>query len=129
MYCLDSNIVIAILRGDTALRSRVSKITAEDIYVTPITLCELYKGAFLAERSEEAIALVDRFMRIAKLLDFRETACIEFGKLYKELKKIGKPTQMADLLIASIVKSNNITLVTRNKKDFVNIPGLKLEVW
>ncbi len=35
----------------------------------------------------------------------------------------------ADLLIACIVLAHNATLVTRNTKDFANIPGLKQGNW
>jgi len=124
-------IVIAIFRGDVSLKDKISKLVEKEvkIHITPITLCELYKGAFLAERSAEAVALIDRFLKIVRLLDFSELACLEFGKLYSELKKKGWPTQQVDMLIASIVKASNLVLITRNKKDFERIPGLRLEVW
>jgi tRNA(fMet)-specific endonuclease VapC len=131
MYCLDSNIVIAVFRGDSELKDKISKLIGKDVEfcITPITLCELYKGAFLAKSTAEAVALIDRFLKTAKLLDFTEPACLEFGKSYAELKSRGKLTQQADLMIASIVKADDLILITRNKKDFEHIPGLKLEVW
>jgi tRNA(fMet)-specific endonuclease VapC len=41
------------------------------------------------------------------------------------LKKIGR----ADLLIASIARANKAILVTRNLKDFRQVPGLQVENW
>lgn len=54
-------------------------------------------------------------------------AADEFGKLIrdKKLRKLGR----GDLLIASIVLANKATLVTRNVRDFQQIPGLKIENW
>jgi hypothetical protein len=43
----------------------------------------------------------------------------------KSLRKYGR----ADLLIASIALANWATLVSRNLKDFQNIPNLKLVNW
>lgn len=43
----------------------------------------------------------------------------------KKLKKIGR----ADLLIASIALAERALLVTRNLKDFKQIPGLHVENW
>jgi tRNA(fMet)-specific endonuclease VapC len=40
-----------------------------------------------------------------------------------------KATNGQDLLIASIALANRATLVTRNTKDFQNIPNLKLANW
>jgi len=41
------------------------------------------------------------------------------------LKKVGR----ADLLIAAIALAHRATLVTRNVRDFQQIPGLILENW
>jgi tRNA(fMet)-specific endonuclease VapC len=51
----------------------------------------------------------------------------EFDRLRanKKLKKIGR----ADLLIAAITLANKATLVTRNTKDFRQVPGLQVENW
>ena len=43
----------------------------------------------------------------------------------KKLKKIGR----ADLLIACITLAQRATLVTRNLKDFRQVPGLPVENW
>jgi tRNA(fMet)-specific endonuclease VapC len=43
----------------------------------------------------------------------------------KKLKRIGR----ADLLIAAITLAHRATLVTRNLKDFRQVPGLRTENW
>jgi tRNA(fMet)-specific endonuclease VapC len=56
-----------------------------------------------------------------------ESALMVFDELVaiKGLKKIGR----ADLLIASIARAKNATLVTRNLKHFKLVPNLKLANW
>jgi tRNA(fMet)-specific endonuclease VapC len=51
----------------------------------------------------------------------------EFDRLRqnKKLKKIGR----ADVLIAAITLANRATLVSRNLKDFRQVPGLRVENW
>jgi tRNA(fMet)-specific endonuclease VapC len=43
----------------------------------------------------------------------------------KKLKKIGR----ADLLMAAITLANRATLISRNLKDFRQVPGLQFENW
>ena len=64
---------------------------------------------------------------IPAILPLTEEAATEFERLRqtKKLKKIGR----ADLLIAAITMANNATLITRNLKDFRQVPGLLIENW
>lgn len=128
-HCLDTNIIIDILRGDSALRSKIISLNPEHVCITPIELAELFKGAFLASRQQEVLALVEEFAHNVELIDFSEDACRIFGQRYAELAKQGKQTQERDLMIASIALSHNTALVTRNVKDFANIRGLKIIEW
>ena len=61
------------------------------------------------------------------MLTIKEGAAREFDRLrqHKKLKKIGR----ADLLIACITLAHRATLVTRNLKDFRQVPGLPIESW
>jgi len=130
MYCFDTSIIVDIFHGDKDLISKLSKIieSMEDIFITPITLCELYKGAYSFYNSEKEIKDLEEFTDNFELLNFEKEACKEFGKQYDKLKKIGKMTEESDLMIASIAKANGLVLVTRNKKHFENI-DIKIEVW
>lgn len=46
-----------------------------------------------------------------------------------EAKQLGKTLSYIDSEIASIAIMNNMTLITRNTKDFANITTLKIENW
>jgi predicted nucleic acid-binding protein len=94
---------------------------------TPIILCELFKGCYLTNRPEESLVLLKKYITQTQLLDFDATSCSIYGKLSQELLRKGKLTQDQDLMIAAICIAHNVTLITKNKKHFENIPGLKVE--
>ena len=129
MHCLDSDIVIAHFRGDLSIKGRLNSISMEELFITPITLCELYRGVFLSGNMEKDKLLIERLLERVNVLNFDLNACEIFGKAYKVLKQSGKLTQDSDLMTASICLSNNMTLITRNKKHFENIKGLVVEIW
>ncbi|HLC68154.1 MAG TPA: PIN domain-containing protein [archaeon] len=129
MYCLDTDIIAFILRGDEKIKKKISSVDPESISITTITLCELFKGAYKSSRAKENVSMVHDILRNYNLLSLNITSSEIYGMDFIKLEKEGKLTQVLDLMIASIAKANNLILITRNKKDFENIPDLKLEVW
>lgn len=127
-YCLDTNIVIDFLRNKPLVVESIGKIEGEDLFITFITLCELYKWVYLSNNAENELIVINNFLNSVILIEFNQESCRLFGEEYHRLRKLGKMTQEPDLMIASIAMAHDLTIITRNKKDFENI-GVKLEVW
>lgn len=130
MYCLDTNILVDIIRGDNVLGDKIDDLMDKGVvfYITPITLCELYRGAYSHAQKEDKLLKINSYVSNFELLEFDSISCDCFGKTYSFLKKSGKMTGEFDLIIASIVMANDLVLITRNEKDFEYI-DVKLEVW
>jgi tRNA(fMet)-specific endonuclease VapC len=133
LYCIDSNLVIDIYRGDG--KELIGKIRAlqeqqVQICINPIIVSELFKGAYLTPyRKEQAVMFVEEFISDFKILSFTKEAARLYGEKFAELKKQGKQTQDFDLIVATICMTHNAILITRNPKHFKNIKGLKYVVW
>lgn len=127
-YCLDTNIVIDFLRNEKDVVNLMKTISEDDLFITYVTLCELYKGAYLSHKTALELTIIKEFITSVGILDFSEYACDFFGKEYARLEKLGKMTQESDLMIASVAKANNSIIVTRNKKHFENI-SVTVECW
>jgi predicted nucleic acid-binding protein len=131
MYCFDTNIVMDIFRGDKDLQNRLEKVQnlGAEVSITMITLCELYKGVYQSGRRDEALKLVDDFVKSTVVLSHTQKSCQLFGFDCFALREKGKPTQEIDLMIGCIAKAEGKILVTRTEKHFRNIPDLNVEVW
>src|SRR4051794_33926572 len=70
---------------------------------------------------------VSHLAAVPKVIPIDDAAADEFDRLRqnKKLKKIGR----GDLLIAAITLAHRATLVTRNVRDFRQVPGLQVENW
>lgn len=66
-----------------------------------------------------------RYLSRLNLVDFSENAYAHYLELRRQRIRIG--TQ--DLRIAAIVLTGNSILVTRNQRDFAQVPGLVFEDW
>ncbi len=137
MILLDTDTLTLFDHGHENVRRRMANSFGLPVAITVVTRNEslLGRAANLLKAADEAelrIAIV-RLLHAEKLLasfpiiGFDDAAIAHFGRLRKQknLKKIGRP----DLLIACIALARNALLVTRNTKDYRDIPGLRIENW
>lgn len=73
----------------------------------------------------QSLANITDYLAGFTLLPFDKEAAARFLKLRKQGVRIGT----MDLRIACIVMEHDAVLLTRNRKDFEKVPGLKFENW
>jgi len=126
-FLLDSNAVIAIMRGDGAVLSRLRKHLPEDFGVPSIAAHELYYGAFKGRRVADNLARVEGLM--FEVLDFDPEDARVAGQLRAQLAQAGTPIGPYDVLIAGQALARGLALVTHNVREFQRVPGLQVLDW
>jgi tRNA(fMet)-specific endonuclease VapC len=56
-------------------------------------------------------------------------AASTYGRLRAALERAGAPIGPLDTLIAAHAVSLHVILVTNNEREFIRVPGLRLENW
>jgi tRNA(fMet)-specific endonuclease VapC len=129
-YLLDTNACIAILNGtDATLRDRLNEIGPQNIALCSIVLGELLFGARKSAKVEQNLERVQRFSQGLNSYHYDDKASEFYGINRALLERAGTPIGEADLMISSIALANNLTVITRNRKEFMRVPGLKVESW
>ena len=129
MYCLDTNIIIDFIKGDKETIEKITELSKlSDLYLSIITVCEIYKGLCNEKKSEKEGGTIASLFDSLYILDLDYNAAREFKEIYAKLKNIEEVKNEFDLIIAAIVKSNDLTLITKDKKHFNNT-GIKLQIW
>lgn len=126
-YLLDTNAIIAILRFDRPTIARLNRHRSSEIFVSSIVLHELYFGAFKSDRS--AKALDDTDLLDFQTLDFDREDARMSGNIRHLLARSGQLIGPLDLLIAGQALARDLTLVTRNTREFLRVDGLRVENW
>jgi tRNA(fMet)-specific endonuclease VapC len=121
---LDSNIIIDFFRNKNGIADEIFQI--ESIYVPVVVVGELYYGAYLSDKSENQITLIENFFNKVTVLQIDEETAKIYSKLKFQLKQKGTPIPENDIWIAALSKQYNIQLFT-NDKHFGKISGLKLK--
>ena len=129
-YFLDTNICIYYLKGSyPKLKQKLLSFNPDTIVIPVITKAELLHGAEKSKQKEDNLKKINQFLLPFKIVDFTDSDASVYASIRSELEKKGTIIGPNDLIIASIVLSNNGTLVTKNVKEFSRIKGLKIENW
>ena len=138
MVILDTDMLSLLEQANSsalALQMRLDQIDDAEI-VTSVITCEEQMRGWLAKSArantiEKILAVYERMQthlqtfRDLTVLSFDIEAARQFGMLRQARIRIGT----MDLKIAAICLANDATLLTRNFKDFRQVPGLKYEDW
>ena len=120
--CLDTNIIIHILRGNTQWVKWLQERPLDIFYITQITLFELYLG--LEAQSLRHKKMLEQILECVSILELTNTIYIEAAKECARLERLGNSIEFRDALIGVCAREYNIPLVTQDRKHFVRIQGL-----
>jgi tRNA(fMet)-specific endonuclease VapC len=128
-YMLDTNICIYVIKNyPTGLRDRFNRL-ADELCISTLTLGELQFGAEKSARRAQNIEGIARFIARLDVLPFSAAAAVHYGQLRAELQRAGRPAGPLDMLIGAHARSEGMILVTNNLREFVHMPGLRVENW
>ena len=120
-YLLDTNIIVALtINEDENVIRRAAACDAGEMVTSSIALAEV---AFGSEQGQPPpLEALRAFVEEVPVLDFDHKAAMVYAQL---------PVKRAsfDRLIAAHAVSNELIVVTRNEKDFADVPGLTVENW
>jgi tRNA(fMet)-specific endonuclease VapC len=127
---LDTNICIYIIkkRHESVLR-QLKKKKDNGLFISAITLSELEFGIENSGQKEKSRIALMEFLTIIDIKHFDENAAKEYGIIRKGLKDKNCLIGPMDMLIGAHAKSENMILVTNNKREFIRVNGLKVENW
>jgi tRNA(fMet)-specific endonuclease VapC len=135
LYILDTDILTLYQSGHSAVVRHVQGHAAEELAVSVISVEEQLTGWYTKlrrakkrdqlARAYDRLANAVRFLSHLQIFSFPEPAIIRYESLRAAHRNLGKN----DLRIAAIVLEFSATLVTRNLRDFQQIPGLNIEDW
>jgi tRNA(fMet)-specific endonuclease VapC len=117
------------------LRERLANCDEREVATTIVNYEEQVRGwmAYIAG-ARSLDAQVEAYRRLRNHLDnYRQIPVLDFdataATVYQRLRRARIRVGSMDLRIAAIAISLDATLLTRNRRDFEKVPGLKFEDW
>ncbi len=133
MICLDTNAVIAAInQRSPGVRQRLERALAAGmpVGIPTIVLYEMWTGIHKSARLEANKANLAAFLALdVTSWSFEPGDAEEAGDIRAALERAGTPIGPYDVLIAAQARRRSAILVTRNRREFARVPGLRTEDW
>lgn len=138
LWILDTDHVSLLLARHPQVSRRVAEVGA-DVAITVVTVQELFNGWVVrindAKDTQDLVRLYGKLNRTIALckqvpvVGFDRAAGDRYQQLLIESPSLSKRRLQKDMRIAAIALSIEAIVVTRNYRDFSQVPGLLLEDW
>jgi predicted nucleic acid-binding protein len=125
-YLVDSDWVADYLKGRKAAFELLTSLGREGIDISLITFGEIYEGIYYGPDPESHETGFREFLKWVNVLPLNRWIMQRFARIRGQLRLKGQLIGDPDILIAATALHHNLTLATRNIKDFQRIPDLKL---
>jgi tRNA(fMet)-specific endonuclease VapC len=138
LWILDTDQLSLLERGNLPIQRRLQPIMPTSVAITIVTAEEKVKGRLATINGLSGIERIDRLavayrtlqttlddLKTFQILPFSDSACDRYRELLQQKIRVGSH----DLRIAAITLSVDGILITRNRRDFERVPGLRFEDW
>jgi tRNA(fMet)-specific endonuclease VapC len=137
LYVLDTDLLSLYQRNHphVCARIRLARQNGLILKTTVVTVEEQYGGRLAqirkAQTPETLVAAYDRLLATFSLFSQLEILSYDLtaADLFRQFRQTGIRIGTQDLRIASIALAHSGIVVTRNRKDFEQVPDLSIEDW
>ena len=134
---LDTNVVSELIRRapDAAVEAWVAGHPLEDLFFSAVGEAELRYGAAIlptGRRRQMLVSDIERMLRDAfeeRVLPFDSEAARAYADIAATRRSAGRPVAPADCQIAAIARTRNMSVATRNVRDFEDIDIEVVDPW
>lgn len=126
-YLLDADWIINAARQRRhALETLQMLSVTDNIYVSLITLAEIYDSAYDSANPEAYINSYKTLLGKFQIADLTEAIISEFAEVRADLRRHGRLIPDFDILIGVTATHYNLTLLTFNIRHLDRIPNIRI---
>jgi tRNA(fMet)-specific endonuclease VapC len=125
-YLVDTDYIADYLKGYKAATTLLNSLLPQGISISIITFAEAYEGIYYGQNRLQHEHGFRQLVKTIPVVTITRSVALQFARIRGELRAKGLLIPDPDLYIAATALQHNLTLVTRNLKDYERVPHLKL---
>jgi predicted nucleic acid-binding protein len=137
MILLDTNVLSELMRPSPAreVEAWVGAQPVEGLFISAVTEAELRFGVALLPDGKRRAMLAEALVGMlaedfaGRILPFDSAAASAYAEIAADRRRAGRPIAQFDAQIASIARSRNAALATRNVADFASCGVQLVDPW
>ena len=129
MYLLDTNTLIYFFKQQGQVAAHLQRVQASQIALPSVVVFELEYGLLRSTKPDAQQRGMDAAFSTYRVLPLDAKSAKFAAGVKHAMEVAGTPIGQADQLIAGMALANDMTLITRNTREFSRVPGLRLENW
>jgi toxin FitB len=135
MIILDTNVLSAAMASDAVVVAWLDRQSPSSVWTTTVNIFEIRSGLTAMPTGRRRAARELAFNDIiendleGRILPFDRAAAEEAAKLMADRRRIGRPVDSRDTMIAGIAIAQHATLATRNVRHFDDLSGRVVDPW
>jgi tRNA(fMet)-specific endonuclease VapC len=130
-YLLDTGIAQDFQddRRGVRARAKAARMLGHRIGICIPVLGELWSGVEGSAQRDANLARLRRALSQLSIWPYSVAAAAEYGRIFIELKRAGRPIQQIDMQIGAIARTLPNCVIVSKDGDFGEIPGVSVENW
>jgi len=126
-YLIDTDWLLDYLYGNPQAVQLFSALAPDGLAISVVTYLEIYEGIFLSRDPARAERSFRQSLHGIQVLPLSRTVAKEVARIRAALRRNKAPLthRALDLIIAGTAVAYDLELLTRNTKDYNDIPSLR----
>lgn len=130
-YLLDTGIAHDFLHDRRGVRTSAleQRKLGHRLGICVPVLGELWAGVEGSASRQRNLERVQRTLSQLVVWPYTSEAAAEYGRIFADLRRRGRPMQQVDMQIAAIARTLPNCIVVSSDSDLLEVPGLAVENW
>jgi tRNA(fMet)-specific endonuclease VapC len=123
---VDTDVVSFLTKGDTRAELYRPHLVGKILALSFMTVAELYQWAYIRNWGSKKVSRLEEQMHRYVVVPYDAEICMAWARICVERQRKGHPISVQDAWIAATALRHGCPLVTHNRADFADIPGLDI---
>ncbi len=124
LVVVDTDVVSFLFKGDSRASAYRQHLEGYTLALSFMPVAELYQWAYQRAWGETAVLRLEERMRTYVIIPYDAALCRWWAQVSVTRRQAGRPISVQDGRVAATALHCNCPLVTHNRADFLDIPGL-----